>query len=165
MSVKHEEIFFEEDRGFFLKKKLNKLALGLILLIFPPITLYYMFFYLLRWSSFFEKETGLILISLIISPLFGFYFTAKGLFMPRLRIYADRIPNPVFLGKRYIPLDDIALVAVKYSDTEPIMVELHLKKESKSTLDKQIVLGEFLDSDTTKMSSAFRKRGVKAKLR
>jgi len=165
MSPKNDEIYFEEDWGFFMKKKLKIFGLGLILLIIPPIALYYMFFYLLYWSSLFVKETGLILIFLILYPIFGYYFIAKVLIIPRIRIYEDRIPNPVMLGKRYIPLKDIKLVAHIYSDTEPIKVELHLKKESKATRDKHIVLGEFMENDISKMMVAFRKRGVETKLR
>ena len=165
MSPKNEEIYFEEDWNFFMKKKLKILGLGLVLLIIPPIALYYMFFYLIYWSSLFQNETGQLLIFLVLAPIFGFYFISKAIIIPRIRIYEDRVPNPVMLGRRYIPLKDIKLVAHIYSDTEPNKVELHLTKGSKATLDKQIVLGEFLKDDIAKMMSAFRKRGVKAEVR
>jgi hypothetical protein len=165
MRRNNDEVLFEENLAFFLKKRLKKLGLGLVLLILPPIALYCMFFFLIFWSSLFEKETGLILIFLILSPIFGFYFIAKAISIPRIRIYTDKIPNPVLLGKRYVPLNDILFVAKYFKETEPIKLELHLKKNSKSTLDKQIILGEFLENDSTKMTKAFTKLGVDVQLR
>ena len=164
MNAKHPEILFEEDLSFFWKKKLKKLGLGSVLLIVPPIVLYYMFFYLLYWSSLFEKETGLMLIFLVLAPLAGIYFIIKGLAMRRLRIYYDRIPNPVLVGKRFIPLKHIGSVAVILGDEKPWKVELYLKNESDSTRDKHIPLGEFLERDRTDMLAAFRKGGVETKL-
>jgi hypothetical protein len=165
MSVKYEEICFEEDWAFYIKKRMKKLGLGLVLLIIPPIMLYFMFFYLLRWSSLFEKETGQILIFLILSPLFGFYLAFKALATPRIRIYGDRITNPSIFGKRYIPLNDIARVTVVFSLKEPLKVELHLNKYADSTRNKQLVLGRFLESDRAKMMKFFNKSGVKTGLR
>jgi hypothetical protein len=165
MSLKNEKMNFEEDWGFYAKKRMKKLGLGLVLIIIPPIALYLMFFYLLRWSSLFEKETGQILIFLILSPVFGFYFTFKALATPRIRIYEDRISKPSILGKLYIPLNDIDLVVVKFSLKEPLKVELDIKKYSDSTLKKQIVLGRFLESDRAKMMKFFTKSGVKTGLR
>jgi hypothetical protein len=165
MNVKSDEVYFEEDWGFFVKKRMKRLALGLVLLVVPPIMLYFMFFYLLRWSSLFEKETGQILIFLILSPLIGFYLAFRALAIPRIRIYKDRISNPSIFGKRYIPLNDIDLVAVKFSLKEPLKVELHMKKYSDSTRKKQIVLGRFLENDRTKMIKFFTKSGVKTGLR
>jgi hypothetical protein len=164
MSGIKEEIFFEEDLNFFLKKRLKKIGLGLVLVIIPPIMLYYMFFYLLYWSSLFEKETGLILFALLIAPIFGIYYLVKALSIPRIKIYFDRIPNPAIFGKRYIPLKDIDYVTKKFME-EPVRVELYMKKGSTSTRDNHLVLGEFLDKDSTKISAAFTKLGVKVELR
>ena len=65
MNAQSEEMLFEEDLTFFLKKRMKKLGIGLVLLIIPPVILYFMFFYLLYWSSLFQKDTGQILIFLI----------------------------------------------------------------------------------------------------
>jgi hypothetical protein len=159
-----EEIFFEEDLSFFLKKRLKKIGLGLVLLIIPPILFYYMFFYLLYWSSLFQTETGLMLFALLIAPIVGFYYLIKAMRIPRIKIYYDRIPNPAILGKRYIPLKDIDHVTKKITDEEPVIVELYLKKGSSSTRDMHLVLGEFLDKDSTKITAAFHKLGVEVKL-
>jgi len=164
-SKKGEEIFFEEDRGFFLKKKAKHLGLGVVLLILPPVGLYYMFWYLLEWSSLFEKETGGALLFLVVAPLYGVYLLVRALLIQRMRIYEDRIPSPVLLSKRYIPLEDISRVVMKYSSEDVVWtVELHLKEESEATLDKHIILGEFLESDAMEMIGVFTKRGVKAGL-
>jgi hypothetical protein len=165
MNLKSDRTYFEEDWGFFIKKRMKRLALGLVLLVVPPIMLYFMFFYLLRWSSLFEKETGQILIFLILSPLFGFYLAFRALATPRIRIYEDRITNPSFFGKRYIPLNDIDLVVVKFSLKEPLKLELNIKEYSDSIRKKQIVLGRFLEGDRIIMMKFFTKSGVKTGLR
>jgi hypothetical protein len=161
MSANQKHIYFEEDLSFFVKKRMKRLALGLVLLLIPPIMLYFMFFYLLRWSSLFEKETGQMLIFLFLSPLFGFYLAFKALATPRIRIHEDKITNPAILGRRYIPLNDITQVTVVFSTKEPLKVELQLSKYSDSTRTKQLVLGRFLESDRAKMMKVFIRSGVK----
>jgi len=160
MSKGPEEILFQEDQGFFMRKKLRKLGLGLLLLILPPAALYFMFWYLIYWSSLFEKQTGAILIFLILSPIVGLFFTFKAIHMRRMRIYHDRIPNPYFLGRWYIPLKDIDHLIVKYRLEEPLKVELFLKDGSRSTRDRHMVLGEFMENDMTEMMRVFKERGI-----
>jgi hypothetical protein len=165
MGPEQEEVLFQEDNKFFLKKKLKKLGLGLILFTVPPVALYFMCFYLLYWSSLFEKQTGAILIFLVLSPLVGLFFIVKSLFMRRMRIYHDRIPNPSLLGSWNIPLVDISLVATKYGVVEPMKVELHMKEGATSTRDKHLELGEFLESDRVEMMRVFNQMGVETGLR
>jgi len=164
MSKGPDEILFEENMGFFLKKKLKKLGLGLVLMVIPPVALYLMFWYLIEWSSLFEKQTGTILAFLILSPLAGLFFTMKGIHMRRMRIYPDRIPNPSLLGRWNIPLKDIDSAVVKFGMEEPLKVEIYLKDGSISTRDKHIVLGEFLENDRAEMMKAFIDRGIKTGL-
>jgi hypothetical protein len=158
-------MLFEEDLTFFLKKRMKKLGIGLVLLIIPPVILYFMFFYLLYWSSLFQKETGEILIFLILSPLFGLYLTSKALTVPRVRIFGDRITSSAILGKRHISLADIEEVLVVFDVTEPLKVELHMKKDSDSTWSKHVVLGRFLEGDRAKMMKAFTQMGVRTGIR
>ncbi|MGA1792420.1 MAG: hypothetical protein ACMUHM_00560 [Thermoplasmatota archaeon] len=164
MSMGPEEILFEEDMGFFLKKKFKKLGLGLVLMVIPPVALYVMFWYLIEWSSLFEKQTGAILAFLFLSPLAGLFFTVKGIHMRRMRIYPDRIPNPSLLGRWDIPLKDIESAVIKFGPEEPLKVEVHLRDGSSSTRDKHIVLGEFFENDRAEMMKAFKDRGVKTGL-
>ncbi len=165
MARERDEVLFQEDLGFFMKKKMRKLGLGLILFTIPPIALYCMFWYLIEWSSLFEKQTGAIMIFLIASPGVGLFFIVKALFMRRMRIYGDRIPNPSLRGKWFIPVRDIELVAVKFSDEEPLAVELYMKNNSTSTRDKHFKLGEFIESDRTEMIKVFNKMRINTGIR
>lgn len=154
----HLGVHFEEDRSHFIKKKFKLLGLGLLLMFVPPVGLYLMFFELLRWSSLFERETGMILIFLIVSPFAGICLTFRGIMLRRFRIYDDRIPNPLPVGRRYIMLDEIETVTIGYSRKESEKVEITLKAGNWFS-DRN--LGSFLTSETSDISAAFSARGVK----
>jgi hypothetical protein len=133
--------------------------------LIPPPALFIMFWYLIFWSSLFPKETGMLLIFLVLTPWVGVFFMVKALTMPRMRVHSTWIPNPSLLGKRRIPLKDIDKVGEIYNQEDgPVKVLLYMRKTSDSTRDKSPVLGKFLKSDTGPMMKAFRDRGVETKL-
>jgi hypothetical protein len=164
MGPREDKIYFEEDLGFFMKKKSKDLGLGLVLILIPPAALSFMFFDLLRWSSLFEEVVAQILIFLLLAPVFGLYFILRVILIRRMRIYSKKIPNPSILGRRTIPLDDIKYVALVFRDNDPKEMKLLLRKGSKAAWYRDFKLGKFLDKDTGPMMDAFRKRGVETRL-
>ncbi len=159
------KVYFQEDRSFYIKKKLRWLALGLVLLIIPPAALFVMFLYLLRMSELFPQEAALILLFLLLSPIVGMVFTLRAVMIQRMTIYKTHLPNPFILGKRKIPLKEIEYVKHYIIEDGPQKVELRMKKRSTSTTDKDVVLGRFLEDDVTKMMVAFEKLGIETTYR
>ena len=90
----------------------------------------------------------------------GIYLLLNTLMIRRMRIYRDRIPNPVLLSRRNIPLTEIEKVTVNILDKEKVRVQLFMKEDSNSTQDKSSPLGQFLEEDIPDLMDGFRKVGI-----
>ena len=101
-----DEVHFEEDRAYFLRKKALDLAFGSILLLVMPPILSYMFLYLLRASELHPTESGLTMAFLFFSIILGAYLVGRGLITPRIRFLGENMTYPGLPWKKPIPYDD-----------------------------------------------------------
>jgi hypothetical protein len=128
--------------------------------MFPPILLVFMFFDLIRWSSLFPKETGMMLIFLLVAPFAGLFFIFRGLLTRRFRIYRDHIVNPHIIGKRRIPHRNILHASIFYTSEQPWEVRLKLRKGTIPFNRDELVIGRFTKRQSDRMSDAFHEVGI-----
>jgi hypothetical protein len=147
-----------------MRKKLKLVLPGILLASIAPILLPYMFLYILRMSELLVQEAGGALFFFGFTFVLGIYLVVKGLALPRMRVYRDRLSNPAILGKKYLPFADIDWVGLKWGDGAVEKVTVHLKPGSDAARDAEVDLGLFSKSDLDALTEALRKRGVEVKI-